>query len=217
MIAAPTSRTDWAIECIRRAILFGDAVPGERLVSSTWSARLGISQTPLREAFQRLAAEGFVDYDPQRGARVAPLTQRDAVEIYEVRIVLEPRAVSESVEAATDAWRAELREAFERIDAVYASGDELQSGAVEAHREFHRVVRACCPSAWLLRITAMLADQSTRMQFASLSARGGNRQARAEHRDIYEAAQAGDARAAGALCGAHLQRTLDALKRDSAA
>lgn len=217
MIAAPASRTDWAIECIRRAILFGEVQPGDRLTSSEWSSRLGISQTPLREAFQRLAAEGFVEYDPQRGARVAPLTARDALEIYELRIMLEPRAVEASVAHADDAWCAALERAFEAIDARYAAADGTGEGLVEAHRAFHQAVRARCASSWLLRLTGMLADQSTRMQFASLGARGGRRAARDEHREIYEAARAGRAEAAADLTAAHLRRTLEALRRDSAA
>jgi GntR family transcriptional regulator, carbon starvation induced regulator len=210
--ATPPSRTDWAIERIRRAILFGDARPGDRLVSSAWSVRLGISQTPLREAFQRLAAEGFVDYDPQRGARVAPLTLTDACEIYDLRLQLEPGAVESSVAEGDDRWLRDLTEAFVRVDEFYAASESIEAGAVEAHRTFHRVLRSRCVSVWLLRITDMLADHSTRMQFASISARGGRPAAREEHRRIYEAARTRDAALTSRLTAAHLQRTLDALQ-----
>ena len=208
---APLSRTDWVIDRIRRAILFGEVRPGERLISTAWSTRLGVSQTPLREAFQYLAAEGFVDYDPQHGARVAALTLRDAVEIYELRITLEPQAVESSVNARTESWCEGLAAAFETIDTLYAGKDTMKAGSVEAHRHFHRVLRAGCGSAWLLRMTATLADQSTRMQFASLYTRGGNRAAREEHRELYEAASMGNAALTASLTAAHLQRTLAAL------
>jgi DNA-binding GntR family transcriptional regulator len=200
------------IEQIRQAILFGEVRPGERLVGSDWSARLGVSATPLREAFQRLAAEGFVDYDSQRGARVAPLTTRAACEIYEIRIMLEPEAVASSVGAADAEWCDQLDRAFERLDELYTDSHFATVNAIEAHRDFHRLVRARCTSRWLLRIVDMLGDQSTRMQFAALSKRGGHRPARAEHREIYTAARGGDAKRAGALTAAHLRRTLAALE-----
>ena len=211
----PPSRTDWAIEQIRRVILFGEVRAGDRLVSSAWSTRLGISQTPLREAFQRLAAEGFVNYDSQRGASVAALTLQDACEIYQLRILLDPLAVESSVKNATAKWRRELSDAFELVDTLYASPDTVRSGSVEAHRAFHRTLRANCESTWLLRIADTLADQSTRMQFASLSNRGGHWAARAEHLEIYETALAGDAAHVAKLSSDHLQRTLDALRTDS--
>ena len=202
----PLSRTDWVIERIRRAILFGDVRAGERLTSSAWSARLGVSPTPLREAFQRLAAEGFVDYDPHCGARVSALTLRDAHEIYQIRIMLEPLAVESSVARRDDRWLAELADTYGKIDAFYAASNTLEAGAVEAHREFHRV----------LRLTDMLADQSTRMQYASFTPRGGKRAARQEHRHLFEAASAGDAARTAELTAAHLQRTLSALQLDAA-
>ena len=212
----PLSRTDWVIERIRRAILFGDVCAGERLTSSAWSTRLGVSPTPLREAFQRLAAEGFVDYDPHCGARVSPLTLRDAHEIYQIRIMLEPIAVESSVTRCDDRWLAGLTDAFVKIDAFYAASNTLEAGAVEAHREFHRVLRRRCESAWLLRITDMLADQSTRMQYTSFTPRGGQRAARQEHRQLFEAASAGDAARTAELTAAHLQRTLSALQLNAA-
>jgi DNA-binding GntR family transcriptional regulator len=137
---------------------------------------------------------------------------RDAWEIYDLRILLEPRAVASSVAAGDAGWRAELADAYELVSTRYADEDAMQPGAVEAHRDFHRIVRSRCDSAWLLRIADTLADQSTRMQFASLRARGGHRAARAEHAELYAAACAGDARRAADLTGAHLQRTLVALR-----
>jgi DNA-binding GntR family transcriptional regulator len=215
LLHTPLSRTDWAIDRIRRAILFGDVRAGERLVSSAWSTRLGVSPTPLREAFQRLAAEGFIDYDPHCGARVAPLTLRDAHEIYHIRIMLEPLAVASSVTLRDVRWLADLADAHKKIDAYYAVKDAEVAGALEAHREFHRVMRARCESAWLLRITDMLADQSTRMQYTSFTGRGGKRAARQEHRHLFEAAHSGDAARAAELSAAHLQRTLSALQLSS--
>lgn len=209
---APTSATDWVIERIRRAVLFGEVAAGERLISGTWASRLGVSATPVREAFQRLAAEGFVDYDPRRGARVSPLSIRAACEIYEIRLKLEPDAVAASVRAGDDRWRVQLREAFAALEALYETAD---FGTAAAHRAFHQVMRSRCDSVWLLRVVDMLADQSTRLQFSSLPSRGGVQAALSEHRELFDAATAGDAVRTGALTIAHLQRTLDVLRAET--
>ena len=205
----PVSRTDWVVDRIRRAILFGEVRAGERLIGGAWAGRLGVSATPVREAFQRLAAEGFVDYDPQRGARVAPLTIHAACEIYALRITLEPGAVVSSVGSGDAVWRRQLKDAFEGLESVYGTA---HFGPAAAHRAFHQALRNHCDSVWLLRIVDMLADQSTRLQFSSLSARGGLPAALKEHRDLFEAAHSGDADRAGVLTAAHLQRTLAALR-----
>ena len=70
------SKTEFAADRLREAIINGELKPGERLTTPSLAERLGVSQTPLREAFQRLATEGLVERIDQRGARVAPI-QRD--------------------------------------------------------------------------------------------------------------------------------------------
>jgi len=207
--SAPTSRTDWVTDRVRRAVLFGEVKAGERLISGTWATRLGVSATPLREALHRLAAEGLVDYDPHFGARVAPLSTESACEIYELRITLEPGAVESSVRSGDDAWRRELEYTFAQLHAIY---DAVDFGKAQAHRAFHQTIRARCGSVWLLRIVDMLADQSTRLQLSFSSARGGAPAALQEHRDLFSAAKSGNASLAAELTAEHLRRSLEALR-----
>src|SRR5690349_17528608 len=79
----PATRSEWALERLRTAILQGELAPGERLRANDLAERWDVSATPLREALQRLASDGLVAMEPQRDARVATPSVREAAEIYE--------------------------------------------------------------------------------------------------------------------------------------
>src|SRR5690606_16108861 len=97
----PTSRaselTRNAAEEIRRWVLNGEIEPGERLREVDVAARLGMSRTPVRQAFQLLSGEGILDARPAGGFEV-PLWSREEIdEIYQLRAVLESFAARRAV------------------------------------------------------------------------------------------------------------------------
>ena len=83
-VAVPPTRAEWVDSMLRRAIVHGELAPGEKLYAERLAEQWGVSATPLRETFQRLAGEGLVIIEPQRGARVAPVGVEQGVEIYEI-------------------------------------------------------------------------------------------------------------------------------------
>jgi len=200
---AAATRSEWAEDCLRQAILRGELRPGQRLHASDLAGRWAVSATPLREAFQRLAGEGLVELLPQRGARVSELAADEAARIYQLRLLLEPLALRQSLEASDDQHRDEIRAAF----AAFRAAQSTLEG-VEAHAEFHRVLLSRCPSTWLLRFTTQLADASRLYQVASVGSPAGRRHPRGEHKALRDAATAGDIDACAALQEQHLRRTL---------
>jgi DNA-binding GntR family transcriptional regulator len=157
---SPPTRAHWVDVHLRREIVSGALAPGTRLRAEHLAETLGVSPTPLREAFQRLAGEGLVVIEPQRGARVAPIDKADALELYDLRVLLEPLAMRDSM-AHTDAGRiTEVRDAYERL----AGGFDDLASALEAHRDFHLALLARCPNRRLLALIASLHDQSERYQ-----------------------------------------------------
>lgn len=97
-------------DAIRDRIIDGTYVPGGRLYEETIASELGVSRNPIREAFQVLAAEGFVQLEPRRGARVASIDATRAEEIFEVRGALEGLVARLAASRATEESIAELRE-----------------------------------------------------------------------------------------------------------
>lgn len=80
-------------ENIKKAIINGDIVPGTRLTETKTSEQLGVSTTPVREAFRRLESERFVKNIPYKGAIVQELSMKEIEEVYQCRLALEVAAI----------------------------------------------------------------------------------------------------------------------------
>jgi GntR family transcriptional regulator, carbon starvation induced regulator len=201
--SSPTTRSGWVEERLRAAILDGELVPGQRLHANGLAERWEVSPTPLREAFQRLAADGLVDMLPQRGARVADLSVDDATEIYELRLILEPLCLRRSLERSDDEHRRAIKAAFE----AFRAATTLEA-SVDAHTRFHETLLERCTSGWLRRFTTQLADASRLYQVASAGGRPARRHPKAEHKALCDAAVRGDIDRCVSLQEEHLRRTL---------
>jgi GntR family carbon starvation induced transcriptional regulator len=207
-VAGPPTRAEWVDTQLRRAILHGELPPGEKLYAERLAEQWGVSVTPVRETFQRLAGEGLVVIEPQRGARVASLSVAEAVEVYELRLLLDPAALQRSMTAAAgdERYTAEVARAHEAVARRHRTAADYH----DAHRAFHLSLLSRCPNERMLRQIAQLLDQSQRFHAAGVTTvRRGDPMD--EHRELAEAVMARDRRAAVAVLRRHLQATLDAV------
>src|SRR5690606_32899272 len=92
-IERPESLTESVIKRLRAAIVSGDFALGQPLSERQLAELLEVSKTPVREALAQLRLEGLVRIQPQRGALVFTLSQREVVEICELRQALEASAL----------------------------------------------------------------------------------------------------------------------------
>jgi DNA-binding GntR family transcriptional regulator len=209
---APTTRADWAHKRLKAAILTGELPPGAKLVTDELSQRWAVSPTPLREAFQRLGGHGLVELTSQRGARVAPFSLDEAADLYELRLLLEPRALKASLRRSDDAHRAEILAAHDRLEAALAADPVDPVEASEAHVGFHTALLARCPSAWMRRLVALLAEHAQRYQLLGAQHyRRGSDPVR-EHAALRDAALRGQVDRAVAQLARHLEGTLRAVR-----
>jgi DNA-binding GntR family transcriptional regulator len=133
--AARQSLVDIAYDALREAITSGTLLPGTRLREAALARHFSISTTPVREALRRLDREGLVRLAPNRGAIVAEFNRREILDLFEIREVLECRAVRR---AAGQRVR-DLRTA----EAVLANGQTALRDRVEWNRfevAFHRAI-----------------------------------------------------------------------------
>lgn len=201
----PRTRAEFVDRKLREAIVRGDLGPGERLRVSSLGERWSVSPTPLREAFQRLAVEGLLELIPQRGARVAPVSIQEALEVHELRLVLEPLALRSSMGAANDQWLGTLERTFSRL-ATELSRPTPDRGAVEnAHRAFHLALLANCTSSWLSRIIDLLMTHVIRYWTLTAAPRRNIDEVVAEHRRLVDLCVAGDEDAAAKELTIHLE------------
>jgi DNA-binding GntR family transcriptional regulator len=112
-----------AIDRLRDAIVRGELAPGARLNERVLSEQLGISRTPLREAFKLLATEGLVALLPNRGAIVAPVDAGRIAQTLDVMGALETRIGELACAQASDAAIANIRALHYEMRAAHARGD----------------------------------------------------------------------------------------------
>jgi GntR family carbon starvation induced transcriptional regulator len=211
--AAPPTRAEWVDSLLRRAIVHGELAPGEKLYAERLAEQWGVSATPLRETFQRLAGEGLVVIEPQRGARVAPVGVEQAADIYELRLLLDPVALQQSIDAAVaggelDEFAGEVTAAHRLLETRHRSVAAFH----DAHTRFHLALVSRCPNQRMLAQIAQLLEHSQRFQMVRVGGTVRVGDARAEHAELREAACAGRAADGAAVLRAHLQATLDAVR-----
>lgn len=212
-------------EALRVDILEGILRPGQRIRAHEMTTRYGVSATPLREALQRLAVENLVELDPRLGARVAPISEDDLRDIYELLQLLDGLALERSIERGGDRWEADVSLAFDRLseaivrqEAVTMDTDDATRRQVglewsDAHWEFHNALYSACGSEWLMRFVRQLHAHSERYRMQTVTvATGQRRDSRHEHGEILQAALARDASGAVSALRAHLGTTVRVLQ-----
>ena len=209
------SAADRAYEHTKARILDGGFAQGQLIAEGDVSDAVGVSRTPVREAFLRLEAEGLLRLYPKRGALVVPISAADVEDVMETRLLIERFAIGRAIELDLDLAE-QLEEAIAAQERHAEAGDAV--AFVDADREFHRVFVAATGNAIVLRTHDGLRDQQSRMGLAALSA-GPDRARRIldQHRAIVDAVRRRDAVEAEALITDHLDGTLRLLRRAPAA
>src|SRR6516162_1711111 len=158
----PISREGVA-NAIRKGILNGELVPGQRLVEAELCESLGATRGSVRSAFVDLVHEGLLEHIPNRGARVRVVTIEEALQIAEVRLVVERLCVARAAERITDAEIDTLRTIGKEMKARAGKGDTVGFADL-THKLFHTYVRiADQPIA--AEILVRLRDRNSRHRF----------------------------------------------------
>lgn len=136
------SQLDKAILGLRSLIMSGDLGTGQRVSEVAMADRLGISRTPLRQAMDRLVAEGLLERIETGGCRVATFSKEDIADAIEVRGVIEGTAARLAAErGVSDALVAEARAALDLIDSgLDAEGGPDFDQYVKGNAAFHQVL-----------------------------------------------------------------------------
>ena len=195
-----TGRADGVYREIWESIVDGRFMPGTRLKERELSALHEVSRIPVREALQRLEAEGFVVTLPNRGARVAEVSRADIDELFDARLCVEPFAARRAaMRVASGAASLErLADALQRSVAPGA-GDLPGAGTLDFHAE---VVRLSGNSILMRALGPMLG----RMEWVFRLTRTTRESEHAdEHRQIFPSVAGGNAELAGAQTHAHIE------------
>jgi DNA-binding GntR family transcriptional regulator len=208
---SPTSLTHGAYAELRSQLLACRFAPGEKLKIDDLCQRFAVGSSAVREALSRLASEGFVVSEPQRGFRVAPLSVDALRDLTDVRCSIEALCLRGAIEKGGLEWQSQVVAALHRLSHTSVWADRATRRYSEeyarAHEIFHEVLAAGCGSPWLLHLRTMLFNHSERYRWFSGPLSKVDRDLDREHREIAEAALSRDSERAVALMNEHLQMT----------
>ncbi|SHK91731.1 DNA-binding transcriptional regulator, GntR family [Pseudonocardia thermophila] len=203
---AQRSTAELVAERIRAAIMRGSLPPGTQLGEVELAGRLGVSRGPLREAMQRLVAEGLLRSERNRGIFVRDLDAADVRDVYIARAAVEGAAGMLIIGGDRAAAAMRLAGALARMEA--AADDPV--ALADADHAFHAELVAASGSPRLRRMADGLLVE-TRMCLAALQQTAPPAaELIAEHRELLDALRAGDPNRFATLLEAHMA---DAVER----
>lgn len=210
----------WVADQLRKAIVSGRLQPGERVWLQEWADRLGVSTTPLREAFKVLEAEGYVTISPHRGAHVASFSPEYFLDLSRTRYALDHLAVELVIERLgnkeREALARKLRERNRQLAVAVESRDMGRADSL--NRTFHDSIYQATRSnslqaavAPLWKISPPTGDRFYQAILASEAARGRMLE---EHDQIAAGIEVGDVALAAAAVRAHMASAIDNILAD---
>lgn len=197
---------DLAHDSIRDAIISGRLAAGEKLSQDELARQLGVSRAPIRDALNRLEAEGLVR-TAAKGVVVAEMTPQELLELFEVRALIDSYAARRACALLSEGGLRELEQIVDLTARLSDGGDIHQ--IVQAHADFHHIINAASGNAELSRIAQSLWDRSYRYRLAGLTDRTVALSSLDDHRAIMEAIKERNPSRAEQLMAEHNQHTMD--------
>jgi DNA-binding GntR family transcriptional regulator len=196
---------------LREAIISGTFEVGAALRENDITARLGVSKTPVREAFVRLEKDRLLVLVPYKGAVVAGYSTEDLREFYEVRELLEGACARMAAETVTDRLREDLQRNITR--SVEASDAEKFDAVVRLFDEFDEIIYRQSTNRWIDELVENLDGHQRRIGRLTLDIPGRITRSVKQHRTIASAISKGDGEAAERSMRAHVHSVMtDQLK-----
>ena len=208
--AGAATRATTLYRSLKEDIICGALTPREWLRIDVLRERYAAGASPLREALNRLSAEGLVVQKDQRGFVVADINDSDMEELIFTRCSLNEVMLPEALERGDRAWEERVVLAHYHLSKTppFTSDGRVNDDYLGRHREFHMSILTPCGSRWLLELSEKLFDWTQRYQ--NLALRGdvvGSRDVASEHNDLVKAILSRDAQKSIRLLNEHVRLT----------
>ena len=198
-----------AYRLIKEKIVTLELPPSSLINEQTLMGELGLGRTPIREALQRLAAEGLVNIVPRRGIFVADISITDLQKIFEVRMCLEEFCAQLAAQRIT-------ADQIAQMETVLQDLEQVQNSDVEAlmtiDERFHTLMYQAADNEFLADTLSRLYALSLRLWHLVLHRLGDVRGAIEQHREIAEALKAGNGERAAELIKQHITQFQQGIK-----
>ena len=195
---------DHAYRLLKERILQGSLAAGDPLGESELAASLAVSRTPVRDALRRLQAEGLVQQEPNRGARVTDWSG-DVAELYELRMLLEGHAARRAATRLEDPQVDRLAELCGLMEhaAQDGAGPDVDRIAM-LNAQFHRIILSAASSSRLSALTSTVIELPLVLRTFQRYARRDLLRSFAHHRELVDAFRARDPAWAESVMRSHI-------------
>lgn len=200
-------------EQLENDILSGKYNQGDCLNELKLSEEMGVSRTPIREAFRQLELEGLVVYTPNRGVVVRGFSKEDIRDIYQIRLMIEGMTARRAAENITQEYLKELEETLELEKFYTDKEDAAQIAALDSR--FHEAIYQASGSRLLIKTLKAFHHYVKHVRNISLSNPDRAKKAYEEHKAIYEAMLGGDRELAEILTEQHIRNATDFINKSS--
>lgn len=198
------------VDRLRDMIVEGRLEPGQKISEKALCERFGVSRTPLREAIKILAAEGFVELTPHRGAKVVELTLTDFEEALPIMGALDAVAGELACQNATEEEVAELAALTDRMTERFEAKD--LEGYYKLNARIHELIMEMARNPTLTRSTRVLSERMRRARYELAMAPARWAQAVEEHQAMVDAIKKREGSRLGQLMRIHVIHKLQDLK-----
>jgi len=209
-IASRLTLREKVADFLRDEICANRLKAGEKITETVFSRYLGVSRTPIREAFYQLEAEGFLTIKPHQGVKVAQFRIEDIINYYEVRKVLEGYAARQTAMLATSKEIGQLKQLNRRFLHLAKNGCHQGMNLVQAHDNFHIHIVRLGGNPRMLEIYKNLGQRCRRYRFMA-SVKIDIEEISRDHDMIIAALKRGNANAAEKAVHINAERGLRAL------
>lgn len=198
------------VKRVKQMIEDGVLMPGSRIPERQLCEQLGISRTPLREAFRALAAAGLIEVQPRRGAVVRRLQPADIDHMFQVLEALEALAGELACELISDEDLSGLVQLHGRMMSCFRRRD--RRGFFRLNQEIHERIVSAAGNPVLAKVYEGLSGQVRRVRYIAGSTDKQWATAAREHETIIKALKARDKRALSAILRVHLRNKRERVK-----
>ncbi|MEO1192875.1 MAG: GntR family transcriptional regulator [Pseudomonadota bacterium] len=190
-------------DSLRQRILSGALPEGLALRQAQIAADYGVSRIPVREALQRLQAEGLVRIDPGKGAQVSGLKPAEIGELYELRACLEGDLAERAAKQLTPRHLEAMEDALAAYEAALGA-EEIANWGTLNWAFHHALLQAAERPLWMQELRG-LTERTERYVRLQLALTGMLTKAQEDHRKILELARAGKGKALGQAMRGHIE------------
>ena len=185
------SLVEQIVQALEQQILEGALKPGQRIIEGTLCNALGVSRSPVREAFRIMESEGFLTAEPRKGISVAKITPEELQDIYLIRANLESLAVYLAVKKQNTDVLEKLKKLHDQMIQVAAKNNIKTY--FNLNLKFHEIMTQACENKRLIQLINTFFKQTMRYRLEVLSIPGWMNSSLKDHAAIIQSFETGDA------------------------